>query len=145
MYPEQDFRNINVKSAFRYGFVFSEHSNGNNLSSWNCDNAFVFSYMDHSSWFGRIHAQNCKNILVSLDKPFSGHRPGNSYVKIEQVGIEVNINQKPIAFNYKLFVDDPNNFIKGIYNYHIVVSNVGADNSVIKNNGGLNFKGSSLF
>ena len=42
--PEQEFRNICVKSAFRFGFVFSEHANGNNLSAWNCDNAFVFSF-----------------------------------------------------------------------------------------------------
>lgn len=143
--PEENFQNVNVKSAFRYGFIFSEHANGNDLSAWNCDNAFVFSRMDHSAWFGRIHAQNCANNLTSLDVEYAGHTVGNAYVRIEQVGIEVNSGQKPVAFNYRSFVDDPQNRLFGSYEYHIVVSNVGADNSYWKAVGGEHFKATPTF
>ena len=143
--PEQEFRNLYVKSAFRYGFIFSEHANGNNLSAWNCDQAFVFSRMDHSSWFGRIHAQNCSNILTSLEVPFAGHVPGASFVKVEQVGIEVNTGQVPIDFNYQNFVVDPDNMVHGSVSYHIVRSNVGADNSCFKAVGAANLKAEASF
>ena len=143
--PEQDFRNICVKSAFRFGFVFSEHANGNNLSAWNCDNAFVFSRMDHSAWFGRIHAQNCANIVSSLNVEFAGHGVGDAFLKIEQVGIEVNSGQKPVDFNYRCFVDDPENHLYGTLHYHIVKSNVGADNSYFKADGGAHLKASPSF
>lgn len=138
--PEQELRNTYVKSAFRYGFVFSEHMNANNLSVWNCEDAFVFSRMDHASWFGRIHAQNCKNILTSLDVNFAGHTPGASFLKIEQVGIEVNTGQDPTDFNYMKFVVDPENRLYGSLVYHIVRSNVGADNSYYATDGGGNLK-----
>ncbi|MFZ4262319.1 glycosyl hydrolase family 28-related protein [Sphingobacterium sp. HJSM2_6] len=143
--PEQDFRNIYVKTAFRYGMIFSEHANGNNLSVWNCDQAFVFSKMDHSSWFGRIHAQNCKNIINSLEVDFSGHVVGTSFIKIEQVGIEVNSGQIPLSFNYSNFILDPENRLFGKLDYHLVKSNVGADNSYFKKNGGLHIKASPSF
>lgn len=143
--PEQEFRNICVKSAFRFGFVFSEHANGNNLSAWNCDNAFVFSRMDHSAWFGRIHAQNCANIVSSLNVEFAGHGVGDAFLKIEQVGIEVNSGQKPVDFNYRCFVDDPENHLYGTLHYHIVKSNVGADNSYFKADGGAHLKASPSF
>ena len=143
--PEQELRNTYVKSAFRYGFVFSEHMNGNNLSVWNCDNAYVFGKMDHSCWFGRIHAQNCADILVSLDTDFAGHVRGASFLRIEQVGIEVNSGQKPVDFNYRTFVLDPENLLYGSFDYHIVKSNVGADNSYFKAVGGIHLEAEPLF
>ena len=143
--PEENFQNINVKSAFRYGFIFSEHANGNNLSAWNCDHAYVFSRMDHSAWFGRIHAQNCAHTFTSLDVEFAGHTVGRSYVRVEQVGIEINTGQKPVACNYLTFIDDPQNRLYGSFEYHIVVSNVGADNSYFKATGGEHFKGTPTF
>lgn len=143
--PEQELRNIYVKSAFRYGFVFSEHMNGNNLSAWNCDNAYVFSKMDHSCWFGRIHAQNCKNIITSLDKDFAGHTKGQSFLQIQQVGIEVNSGQDPKDFNYEHFVVDPDNLLYGSFSYHIVKSNVGADNNYYSSVGADNMKALSLY
>ncbi len=138
--PEQDLRNIYIKSAFRYGFIFSEHMNGNNLSVWNCENAFVFSKMDHSCWFGRIHAQNCKNIITSLETDFAGHTVGSSFFKIEQVGIEVNTGQVPLDFNYNKFIIDPKSNLYGSLLYHIVKSNVGADNSYFTVDGAKNVK-----
>ena len=143
--PEQDFRNTYVKTAFRYGFIFSEHANGNNLSVWNCDNAFAFAKMDHSSWFGRIHSQNSKNIMAALDVPFADHFVGASFIKVEQVGIEVNTGQIPLSFNYANFVLDPNNLLHGKFSYHIVKSNVGAENSNFKQTGGANLKGEASF
>lgn len=143
--PEQELRNIYVKSAFRYGFVFSEHMNGNNLSAWNCDNAYVFSKMDHSCWFGRIHAQNCKNIITSLDTDFAGHTKGQSFLQIQQVGIEVNSGQDPKDFNYEHFVVDPDNLLYGSFSYHIVKSNVGADNNYYSSVGADNMKALSLY
>lgn len=143
--PEQELRNTYVKSAFRYGFVFSEHMNGNNLSVWNCEQAFVFSKMDHSCWLGRVHAQNCKEILSSLDTDFVGHTVGDSFLKIEQVGIEVNTGQIPLDFNYEHFISDPNNRLYGKLFYHIVKSNVGALNRIYNTNGGRNMKATPLF
>ena len=142
--PEQELRNTYVKSAFRYGFVFSEHMNGNDLSAWNCENAYVFGHMDHSCWFGRIHAQNCANILVSLDTDFAGHTRGASFLRIEQIGIEVNSGQKPVDFNYRTFVSDPDDLLYGSFEYHIVQSNVGADNSRFKADGGAHLKAEPL-
>lgn len=143
--PEQELRNTYVKSAFRYGFIFSEHMNGNNLSVWNCDNAYVFAKMDHSAWFGRIHAQNSKNIITSLDTEFADQKVGASYFKIEQVGIEVNTGQDPKAFNYSHFVMDPRNLLFGTLNYHMVESNVGADNSDFSKMGAGNLKATPSF
>ena len=143
--PEQGLRNVYVKSAFRYGFVFSEHMNGNDLSAWDCENACVFSKMDHSCWFGRIHAQNCKNILTSLDTDFAGHTRGASFFRIEQVGIEVNSGQVPYDFNYEYFVLDPDNLLYGSFEYHIVRSNVGADNSCFRAEGGANLRATATF
>ena len=142
--PENNFQNIYVKSAFRYGFIFSEHANGNNLSAWNCDNAYAFAYMDHSAWLGRIHAQNCANILTSLDAPFAAHRVGPAYVRIEQVGLETNVGQEPTYCNYENFILDPDNQLYGSYEYHIVKSNVGAYYGNYKKMGGENFKGTPL-
>lgn len=97
--------------------------NGNDLSAWDCENAFVFSKMDHSCWFGRIHAQNCKNILTSLDTDSAGHtRRGLFLPHPEQVGIEVNSGQVPYDFNYEYFVLDPDNLLYGSFEYHIVRS-----------------------
>ena len=143
--PEQELRNTYVKSAFRYGFIFSEHMNGNNLSVWDCENAYVFSKMDHSCWFGRIHAQNCKNIITSLDLDFAGHTVGESFLKIEQAGIEINNGQVPEDFNYQDFIVDPGNRLYGSLFYHIVKSNVGADNHYYASVGSANMKVSPLF
>lgn len=143
--PEQELRNTYVKSAFRYGFIFSEHMNANNLSVWNCDNAFVFAKMDHSAWFGRIHAQNCKDIIKSLDVAFAGQVPGTSFFKIEQIGIEINTGQIPLAFNYSHFIVDPDNLLYGSLNYHIVKSNVGADNSYFTKLGAAHVKSEPSF
>ncbi|MFT4016017.1 MAG: glycosyl hydrolase family 28-related protein [Agriterribacter sp.] len=143
--PEQELRNTYVKSAFRYGFIFSEHMNGNNLSVWNCDNAFVFAKMDHAAWLGRIHAQNAKNIITSLDVEFADHFLGASYFKIEQVGIEINTGQEPTSFNYSHFVVDPKDLLFGLLNYHIVKSNVGADNSYFNKVGANNLKATPSF
>lgn len=143
--PEQELRNTYVKSAFRYGFIFSEHMNGNNLSVWNCDNAYVFSKMDHSCWFGRIHVQNCKNIITSLETNFAGHTVGDSFFKIEQVGIEINSGQIPLDFNYQNFVVDSCNRLYGSLFYHIVKSNVGVDNSYYRAVGAGYIKVSPLF
>ncbi|MET7000210.1 glycosyl hydrolase family 28-related protein [Chitinophaga defluvii] len=143
--PEQELRNTYVKSAFRYGFIFSEHANGNNLSVWNCDNAFVFAKMDHSAWLGRIHAQNCKNIIKTLDVEFARQVPGSAFFKIEQVGIEINTGQQPIAFNYSNFIVDPENLLHGALNYHIVKSNVGADNSYFNKLGGSHVRNDPSF
>ena len=142
--PEQNFQNISVKSAFRYGFIFSEHANGNNLSAWNCDNAYAFAYMDHSAWFGRIHAQNCAIVLTSLDVPFADHIVGHSFVRIEQVGLETNVGQIPTYCNYKNFVTDANNLLYGSYEYHIVKSHVGAYYKDYRCIGGKNFQGNPL-
>lgn len=142
--PEQNLQNVYVKSAFRYGFIFSEHANGNNLSVWNCDNAYAFAYMDHSAWFGRIHAQNCANVLTSLDVPLAEHRTGHSFVSIEQVGLETNVGQTPTYCNYEHFVYDPNNQLYGRYDYHIVKSNVGAHYKDYKTVGGKNLRGNPL-
>ncbi|MDD3108161.1 MAG: glycosyl hydrolase family 28-related protein [Alistipes sp.] len=143
--PEEELRNVNVKSAFRYGFLLSEHANGNDLSAWNCDEAFVFSRMDHSAWLGRIHAQNCAHILSSLEVEYAGHTVGNSYIKIEQVGVEVNSGQKPLDFNYKSFVNDPKDRLYGRIWYHIVKSNVGADNSYYVTLGGTHLQAEASF
>ncbi len=142
--PEENFQNIYVKSAFRYGFIFSEHANGNNLTAWNCDNAFAFAYMDHSAWFGRIHAQNCINVLSSLDVPMAGHQVGHAFVRIEQIGLETNVGQEPTYSNYENFVVDPANQLYGSYEYHIVKSNVGAYYGDYQKVGGENFEGKPL-
>lgn len=142
--PEENFQNISVKSAFRYGFIFSEHANGNDLSAWNCDNAFAFAYMDHSAWFGRIHAQNCANVLTSLEVPLAEHKVGHSFVKVQQIGLETNVGQTPTYCNYKNFVLDEHNQLYGSYEYHIVKSNVGAYYKDYKCIGGKNFIGSPL-
>ncbi len=143
--PEQGLTNTYVKSAFRYGFIFSEHMNGNNLSVWNCDNAFVFAKMDHAAWFGRIHAQNCKNIITALDVEFARHMLGTAFFKIGQVGIEVNTGQVPLAFNYANFVVDPDDLLYGSFTYHIVKSNVGADNTYFSMLGGGHVKHEASF
>ena len=143
--PEQQFEGVYVKGGFRYGFIFSEHAQGQNLSAWDCDNAFVFSRMDHSSTFGHIHAQNCKNIVVSLDSEFADHHVGNSYINIQNIGIESNSGQAPTDFNYENFVYDPNNHLKGKFTYHIVRSNIGADNSYYKQVGGEGLTTDTLF
>lgn len=142
--PEENFQNVCVKSAFRYGFIFSEHTNGNNLAAWNCDNAYAFAYMDHPAWLGRINAQNCANILTSLDVPFAAHRVGRSFVRIEQVGLETNVGQEPTYCNYRNFVLDANNQLYGSYEYHIVKSNVGAYYGDYRKIGGENFEGTPL-
>lgn len=143
--PEQELRNTYVKTAFRFGFIFSEHMNGNNLSVWNCDNAYAFSKMDHSCWFGRIHAQNCSNIITSLDTDFSGHVVGESFLKIEQIGIEINNGQEPKDFNYQNFVVDSCSRLNGSFFYHIVKSNVGADNRYFKSVGAANMNARTLY
>ena len=143
--PEQEFRNLYVKSAFRYGFIFSEHANASNLSAWNCECAYVFGKMDHSSYFARIHAQNCADILVSLPVDFAGHTVGTSFIRIAQVGIEVNRGQRPEAFNYRTFVLDPDNRLYGSFDYHIVRSNFGADNSCFSADGGEHLRATPLF
>lgn len=142
--PEENLQNVYVKSAFRYGFIFSEHANANDLSVWNCDNAYTFAYMDHSAWFGRIHAQNCANVLTSLDVLLADHKVGHSFVRIEQVGLETNVGQSPTYCNYKTFVNDPNNQLYGSYEYHIVKSHVGAYYKDYKSVGGENFRGNPL-
>ena len=82
----------------------------------------------------------CANIVSSLNVEFAGHGVGDAFLKIEQVGIEVNSGQKPVDFNYRCFVDDPDNHLYGTLYYHIVKSNVGADNSYFKADGGAHLK-----
>lgn len=136
--PEQYYEGVYVKGGFRYGMIFSEHAQGTNLSCWDCETAYTFSNMHHSSVFGRLHAQNCKNIIGSLDVNFGYHQVGISYLNIQQVGCETNSGQQPIDFNYQNFVYDPVNRLKGSFQYHCVASNVGADNSRFVKDGGEN-------
>ena len=53
---------------------------------------------------------------------------------------EADGGQKPVDFNYRCFVDDPDNHLYGTLYYHIVKSNVGADNSYFKADGGAHLK-----
>lgn len=142
--PEQNFTNLYVKAGFRYGILMSEHAFGNNISVWCCENAFVFSFMFHPAYFGRVHSQNCKNILSALDVNVFGHTVGNSYIDISQVGIEANIAQTPLDFNHDKFINDPSNRLKGKITYHIVKSNEGVNNGLFSKIGGTGLVGTTL-
>lgn len=122
--------------GFKYGFIFGEHSNGDGLHAYTCTHAFVFSSGGHMISLGLINAHNCRHQLSTFAKPVLGHPPGNAYVKIAAVNIEINPNQVPYDFNYVNFINDPGNCLHGSLTYHIVTSNVGADNKSFTQLGG---------
>lgn len=143
--PECHIQDIYVKAGFRYGFIISEHMKAKNISVWDCENGIAFSKMDHAAQIGFAHCQNVKNIITALPVNTMGHTEGTSFVDMQMVGIESNSGQIPTDFNYAAFIEDPGNRIKGRLTYHIVRSNIGADNSVFVKNGGANITTSTLF
>ena len=52
----------------------------------------------------------------------------------------MNAGQMPLDFNYNTFIVDPENRLYGSLNYHIVKSNVGADNSYYISEGSKNMR-----
>jgi len=116
--------------------VFGEHSNGDAINAYTCTHAFAFSGGHHIICLGLLTAQNCRHQLSSLSKQLLGHPPGRAIVKIAAVNIERNPNQVPYDFNYVNFVNDPDKLLRGSMTYHIVTSNVGADNKSFTKLGG---------
>ncbi len=134
--------NNTLVTGYKYGYIFAEHSTGNNVNAITNEHAFVFKSSPHAINFGRLGAQWNKYTLtgkVGTVSPSTGIL--NPTISISQLDIEY---QNPATyptewFSNRYIVYDSTNFLKtgdGGINFHIVERGVGINNAVVNKLGG---------
>jgi hypothetical protein len=123
--------NNTIVTGYKYGYIFSEHTNGDNINAWVCEHAFVFATSPHSQNFGRLAAQWCKysvSGLVGTIPPSGGVQ--KTRLNIDQLAVEwEDVNTYNNWFSNRYIVYDSANRITGRLTYNIGIRSGDVDNS----------------
>ncbi len=121
-------------TGYKYAYIFSEHSNGDNINAVGDEHAFVFSHGTHPHHFGRLSAQWCKYTITGQIGTVSVNHTSviAPSVKIEQLDVEY---EDPATFPSDWFANryiiyDSINYIRGDINYQIAKRAVGFDGNI---------------
>lgn len=132
--------NNTLVTGYKYGYILTEHSTGNNINAITCEDAFVLPGCYHALYFGRLGAFWCKNTITgpvgTISSP-SGN-PTTTQLGISQLDIEWQPNTTGNWFDKNFIVLDASNNLFGHIYYHMVKRAVGIDNSGFNKSGGTN-------
>lgn len=107
--------------GFYNGYEIGEHCLGQDVSAAACKQAFVFVQVYHSSMFTRLMTVHCQKGLVFI---------GEHVVQIGEFNIE---HASAGTWNIVYDVDDASNYAHGALYWHVVLANVGIDNTFLVN------------
>jgi len=107
--------------GFYTGYLFGEHSLGENVKAWGCKIAATFAAADHPSYFTRFMAVHCEKVLTAT---------GEHYVDFGQLNIEHATTGWWVT-DYD--IDDINNYLNGDLAWHVVLAGTGSDDTFTVN------------
>lgn len=107
--------------GFYTGYLFGEHSLGENVKAWGCKVAATFAAADHASYFTRFMAVHCEKVLTAT---------GEHYVDFGQFNIEHAVSGWWIT-DYD--IDDTSNYLNGDLAWHVVLAGTGTDDTFTVN------------
>lgn len=107
--------------GFYTGYLFGEHSLGENVKAWGCKIAATFAAADHPSYFTRFMAVHCEKVLTAT---------GEHYVDFGQLNIEHATSGWWIT-DYD--IDDASNYLNGDLAWHVVLAGTGTDDTFTVN------------
>lgn len=107
--------------GFYTGYLFGEHSLGENVKAWGCKIAATFAAADHPSYFTRFMAVHCEKVLTAT---------GEHYVDFGQLNIEHATTGWWVT-DYD--IDDTNNYLNGDLAWHVVLAGTGIDDTFTVN------------
>lgn len=107
--------------GFYNGYLFAEHSLGENVKAWGCKVAAVFAATNHASYFTRFMAVHCEKVLTAT---------GEHYVDFGQLNIE----HAPTGWWVTDYdIDDVNDYLNGDLAWHVVLAGTGVDDTFTVN------------
>jgi hypothetical protein len=107
--------------GFYTGYLFAEHTVGENVKAWGCKIAATFAAADHASYFTRFMAVHCEKVLTAT---------GEHYVDFGQLDIEHATTGWWVT-DYD--IDDINNYLNGDSAWHVVLADTGVDDTFTVN------------
>lgn len=107
--------------GFYTGYLFGEHSLGENVKAWGCKIAAKFVASNHASYFSRFMAVHCEKVLTAT---------GNHYVDFGQLNIEHATTGWWVT-DYD--IDDTSNYLRGDLAWHVVLAGTGVDDTFTVN------------
>ncbi len=107
--------------GFYTGYLFGEHTLGENVKAWGCKIAATFVAGDHASYFTRFMAVHCEKVLTAT---------GEHYVDFGQLNIEHATTGWWIT-DYD--IDDTSNYLNGDCAWHVVLAGTGSDDTFTVN------------
>ena len=107
--------------GFYTGYLFNEHTIGENVKAWGCKIAATFAAADHPSYFTRFMAVHCEKVLTAT---------GEHYVDFGQLNIEHATTGWWVT-DYD--IDDTNNYLNGDLAWHVVLAGTGTDDTFTVN------------
>lgn len=112
---DQVLRNVGAQ-GYKYGFVLGEHVVADFLIVCDCEEAVVFHDASHLSNLRHILAMNNQKIISAFRQDTFGLAAShNIYVNIGTIDFETCHGHKPVAYNMRYGVYDPDNRIHGGY------------------------------
>lgn len=122
-------------TGFKYGYIFSEHTNGDNLSATTCEYAFVFGTAGHAESFNRLDVNWCKYIITSTVGTIHNWS-SKSWINIAQLDAELFPIGSGHWFDTKYAVYDSAKRLFGCVYYHYAIANRGVVDTAYANLGG---------
>ena len=107
--------------GFYNGYLFAEHSLGENVKAWGCKIAAVFAATNHASYFTRFMAVHCEKVPTAT---------GEHYVDFGQLNLEHATTGWWVT-DYD--IDDTNNYLNGDLAWHVVLAGTGVDDTFTVN------------
>ena len=107
--------------GFYTGYLFNEHTIGENVKAWGCKIAATFAAADHPSYFTRFMAVHCEKVLTAT---------GEHYVDFGQLDIEHATTGWWVT-DYD--IDDSSNYLNGDMAWHVVLAGTGSDDTFTVN------------
>ena len=107
--------------GFYTGYLFGEHTLGENVKAWGCKIAATFVAGDHASYFTRFMAVHCEKVLTAT---------GEHYVDFGQLNIEHATTGWWVT-DYD--IDDTSNYLNGDCAWHVVLAGTGSDDTFTVN------------
>lgn len=110
-------RNV-AAQGFRYGFVLGEHVVAEYLYVHDCEEAITFHDCSHLSVIQHVVAQQNAIILSTTTEELFGMPKGPCNVRVETVDFEAGAGKRPVVFQQKYGVYDPEHRLHGSLTWH---------------------------
>lgn len=126
----------NVVTGYKYGYVMTENTVGNNLNAYVCEYGYLFTGAPHAGQYGRLEAAWNKYAIAATSPDFTTGG-GNRYLSISELDIEQDTVTSSWTLNrYTLY--DSTNVLIGDITYHNVNRGTGVTEASFNKLGGTN-------